>query len=65
MSQADHAELLEVVRRAKGKVMISGYPCALYDEALGGWTRHAKDVAKHSAKARTKRRAEQVVWCNW
>jgi hypothetical protein len=31
MTEADHAELLAVLRACKGKVMLSGYLSDLYD----------------------------------
>ncbi len=34
---ADHVALLELLRRLPCRVMISGYPSALYDEHLAGW----------------------------
>src|SRR5262249_52529359 len=40
MTEADHQALLNVLLACRGKVMLSGYPSRLYDEALAGWTRH-------------------------
>ena len=34
---ADHVALLDLLRRLPCRVMISGYPSALYDEHLAGW----------------------------
>jgi DNA adenine methylase len=65
MTEAEHAELLAVLRACKGKVMLSGYPSALYDATLSGWNRHAFDVPNHASGARAKGRETEVLWCNF
>jgi DNA adenine methylase len=65
MTAADHAELLGLLRACKGKVMLSGYPSALYDEALAGWARHTFDMPNHAAGGKRKGRETEVVWCNF
>jgi len=35
--EADHIELVELLKRLPCHVMLSGYPSALYDELLKGW----------------------------
>ena len=35
--EADHIELLELLKTLPCQVMVSGYPSALYEERLGGW----------------------------
>jgi DNA adenine methylase len=65
MTEADHRELLDVLRACKGKVMLSGYPSALYDNALSGWSRHTFDMPNHAAGGRTKSRETEVLWCNF
>ncbi len=35
--EADHIELLALLRRLPCQVILSGYPSALYDELLGDW----------------------------
>jgi DNA adenine methylase len=44
MTEADHRRLLDLLRVVKGKVVLSGYPSALYDRALAGWTRPVSGV---------------------
>jgi DNA adenine methylase len=63
MTEADHRELLDVLLACRGKVMLSGYPSALYDGALAGWTRHTFDLPNHAARGRTKGRETEVLWC--
>src|SRR5262249_20281245 len=65
MTEADHRELLDAIRRVQGKVILSGYPSALYDEALAGWSRHSFDIANHAAGGDSKRRMTEVIWCNF
>ncbi len=65
MDEKDHRELLEVLRSCKGKVMLSGYPSALYDAALAGWSRHTFDLPNHVASGKRKERETEVLWCNF
>jgi DNA adenine methylase len=57
MTDAQHVELLDFIQDLKGMVLISGYPSAMYDEALKGW---AKRERKHLAD-----RAAQRIECLW
>jgi DNA adenine methylase len=65
MTDADHRELLSLLRQCKGKVLLSGYRCTLYDTLLADWNRHEKDVANQAAGGKTKRRMTECVWCNY
>ena len=65
MTEADHRELLAVLKACQGKVILSGYACPLYDEALSGWKRQGIDLANHAAGGRSKRRMTEVLWCNF
>jgi DNA adenine methylase len=65
MTEADHQELLDLLKAVRGKVMLSGYPSALYDSALAGWNRHDFDLANHAAGGAKKRRMTEAVWCNF
>jgi len=65
MSQADHRELLELIRGARGKIMLSGYPSDLYDSALSGWSRHTFDLPNNAAAGKSKARETEVLWCNF
>lgn len=62
MTDEEHRELAEVLRGVRGKVAISGYASALYDELYAGWTRvEAPTRMIHSSKGE---RAE-VLWVNY
>jgi DNA adenine methylase len=65
MTSAQHQALLDVVRGCRGKVMLSGYPSALYDQALAGWTPHEFGVPNQAAGGSEKRRMKEIVWCNF
>jgi DNA adenine methylase len=65
MTEADHAEVLAVLRACKGQVMLSGYPSALYNAALAGWNRHTFDLPNHASGAIAKGRETEVLWCNF
>jgi DNA adenine methylase len=65
MTEADHRELLDLVTRCRGKVMLSGYPSDLYDRALAGWERHTFQLPNHAAGGAAKRRMTEVLWCNF
>jgi DNA adenine methylase len=65
MTQAQHRELLGVLLHCRGKVMLSGYPSALYDQWLNGWTRHTFDLPNHAAGGASKRRMTECLWLNW
>lgn len=59
MTEVDHVQLLEFVVSLRGAVIISGYPHALYDDALSGWRRETRASLADGAKKRT-----EVIWMN-
>lgn len=59
MTEADHVELLDFVRTLQGMVVLSGYPSALYDDALADWHRMTWAAFADGARART-----EVLWIN-
>jgi DNA adenine methylase len=65
MTEADHRQLLGVLRTCRGRVILSGYPSALYDDTLAGWKKHPKDVANDAAGGKKKRRMTEVLWTNF
>jgi DNA adenine methylase len=65
MTEADHQELLDVLLTVKGKVMLSGYPSALYDIALSGWKWHLFDLPNNAAGGKAKARETEVLWCSF
>jgi DNA adenine methylase len=65
MTVEQHAQLLDLIRRVKGKVMLSGYYSKLYEEMLAGWNRYLCDLPNNAAGGETKRTMTEVVWCNF
>ena len=60
MTDADHCALAEVLRSVCGMVVLSGYPCDLYDRELyHDWERHERAHMADGARPRT-----EVVWLN-
>ena len=46
--EADHVELLELLKAVPCQVMVSGYRSALYEERLEGWRSVALQVMNHA-----------------
>lgn len=59
LSDGDHAELLTFLRGLRGMVVLSGYPCALYDDLLPDWHRVERRAMADGAKERV-----EVLWIN-
>lgn len=65
MSEADHAELLQVLLQCKGKVMLSGYRSELYDGMLSRWRRVDWEIDNKASGGKTKRTMVECVWMNF
>jgi DNA adenine methylase len=67
-SDAQHHRLLGLAVNLKCKVMISGYPSKMYDQALKDWRRVTKQTVAHTGKAK-KGKAKvakiEVLWMNY
>lgn len=59
MTDGDHRDLLAQLRGLTGIVVLSGYPSALYDEALPEWRRVERKALADGARERT-----EVLWIN-
>lgn len=59
MDDDQHSALAEVLRAAKGMVVVSGYPSDLYEILFAGWIRHDRAHWADGGKAST-----EVVWLN-
>lgn len=60
MTDDDHRELSTVLHGLRGMVVLSGYPCELYDRELyADWERHERKHLADGARTRT-----EVVWLN-
>lgn len=64
MSNHDHRQLAWVLKQVKGKVVLSGYPCHLYDtELYPSWRRVEKKSSAGGQRGRTPR--TEVLWLNF
>lgn len=60
MTEKDHIELLEAIKKHPGKVLISGYDNDLHNEILNGWSKAQKQTqAEHGLKR------IETVWFNY
>lgn len=59
MTDNDHIELLELLNKHQGPVVLSGYACQLYDERLASWQRVEMATAGEHGK-----RHVEVLWLN-
>lgn len=58
-TEADHRRMAEVLRGAAGMVVLSHYPCALYDELFGDWWSTTRAALADGARKRT-----EQLWMN-
>jgi DNA adenine methylase len=65
MSEDDHIRLLETIRLATGKVMLSGYPSDLYRDRLHDWRAVDFDLPNNAAGGPEKRRMTERLWMNY
>lgn len=67
MTEADHVNLLSLLRTIKGRFMLSGYRSRLYDNfaAVAGWNREDFDLPNNAAGGVTKRRMTECLWKNY
>lgn len=54
-----HRAFASAVHGLEGMVIVSGYPCQLYNELFGDWERFEREAYADGARART-----EVVWLN-
>lgn len=60
LTDADHRRLASVLHDLDGMVVLSGYPCDLYDvELFSGWARSERQALADGGRKRT-----EVVWLN-
>ena len=65
MSEQDHRDLAAVLCTCQGKVVLSGYPSALYDVLYRGWRTVSFELPNNAAGAATKARETERLWLNW
>jgi DNA adenine methylase len=65
MTDTQHAQVLEVIKDCKGKVMLSGYHSPLYDQELSTWRCQEFAIDNKASSAKTKRVMTECVWMNY
>lgn len=67
MTNEQHANLLAILAALRGKFILSGYRCEMYDEAAAkhGWRREDVEMANHAAGGTNKRVMVESLWCNF
>lgn len=60
LTDADHSDLLAFLKSLSGRVVLSGYPDASYDNALEGWQRVDRKALADGARERI-----EVLWMNF
>jgi DNA adenine methylase len=65
MSEEEHILLSQLLKEAKGKMVLSGYYSPLYAKLYKGWTMQVKEIANHSAQSKKKERRLECVWTNY
>lgn len=65
MAEAQHISLAEVLNKAKGKVLLSGYPSPLYNKLYSDWTLECKPVSNHSSQRQIKEKRIECLWKNY
>lgn len=61
-SDDEHRDLLDGLLACRASVVLSGYPSALYDDALSGWRR--VEIDAFTGQANTAGRRTEVLWIN-
>jgi DNA adenine methylase len=65
MSEADHEELLIRLMQVKGRVMLSGYPCALYEKYLRQWREIEVEKRCIISPLNRKPARRELMWFNY
>ncbi len=60
MSEEDHIDLLKLLQKHPGKILLSGYENELYNEFLKGWYKVKKDATAEHGLSRI-----EVLWMNY
>lgn len=65
MTDEQHRELGHVLKQVRGKVVLSGYDCPLYEELYDDWRRVEYDLPNNAAGGAEKRRMIECLWFNY
>lgn len=65
MTEDEHVELANVLKRFHGKVIISGYSSPLYNKLYKGWKVCRRKVANHASQQKNKAIKTEIIWKNF
>ena len=65
MTDDDHRRFLDRIQEVEGRMMVSGYDCKLYSDALRYWKRYEFSAVCSTSPAKKKPQRTEVVWCNY
>ena len=65
MGTDDHIELAEALQQFKGKVIISGYPSALYKRLFSQWRCIKRKIVNHASQQKVKKIKTEQLWLNY
>lgn len=65
LSDEDHKRLLDRLQNVEGRVMLSGYDCKLYNEALAHWKRYEFATVCSMSSGKKKPKRTEIIWCNY
>lgn len=65
MDEEEHIILLETLKEVKGRVAISGYPSALYDDLLRGWNVEERELSSSFKTQGERLTRSESLWMNY
>jgi len=65
MDDAAHLQMLEAIKKCKGKVILSGYSNKLYNDTLQGWRRKMKRIDNKVSQKESKEKITEMLWLNY
>ena len=65
MSNEQHEELLDLINRCKGQVLLSGYPSKLYQTKLKSWNYKDIQIDNKASSAKKKPKMTERIWMNY
>lgn len=65
MTFSEHVRMLMAAKQCKGPVMISGYDCDEYKNALKDWNQVTFDMPNHAGQGNIKQRRVESIWKNY
>jgi DNA adenine methylase len=65
LTDDQHLRLAQLANLCKGKVIVSGYDCPMYQELYKGWRCLYKEMPNNSGQGKTKQRRLEALWLNY